>query len=801
MIMNSNIKKILAIAVLTLSMFPSVTQAADLLAPKPLDPSKLSTTQALTPEAIAKYHCNDPLQADISACLLNPNQTLDSSVTKAVSHAVLEPAADLFMKSVANLMYWIMAGAGYLLGLVGILFNWIIVVTVFQYATYFGNSSGMLIAWGILRDIGNIMLLFGFIFMGVLMILDLHSFDAKKAIPRLLIFAVLLNFSLFASEAIVDVANVLSSSLYIQAGQSTLVSSASVSCPAAVLGQLGANCGQTNSVTSGGTQVGIAGVVINDTYLGTALNPTIPENLKIKDPGAQVIVYLATTIFILIVMVLLLAATIMFFTRAVMLTILLVVSPLGFAGMALPPFQARANDWMKQLISNAFFAPLFLLMMFVGLKVMEAARTAIGGGGTNLADALSNPGATTNLGGIFIVFGLTVGFMVAALSFAKSSGVAGAGFATGFAQKTVRRIAMAPVRVGAYGGGIAGRAVLGGGASLTSRFLDKKLGSWVAGDKGVGRQVLGKAIRFVKADEVAQSALGVVKDAKYGTGRSYEDRKKATKERDDHLAHVNEVEDKKKKLAEALAQPAGLDRDEKIERALQKMTQAELEETDYIKKGTKGIDDIARLLSSDRFDAIMGNEKVGAKSKEALLHTRFNDLKRNIDNGYTDKDEIRKYTNEDLIALAKYDPDTFNRLITGGDLGNTEDMLISTDQYDGIKKNKALGKIQRDNLNKNTKGGRLITTVSAGNPADISRIAGSMKGEIADLPVSVLIDPNVAKTFGKDQLASIQSKNKLDDVNKARILADIRRSGDRARIDAVNKWLLKNKNAGAYWTP
>ncbi len=65
----------------------------------------------------------------------------------------------------------------------------------------------MLIAWGILRDIGNIVILFGFILMGVMMILDLESFNVRKALPRLLIFAVLLNFSLFASEAVVDVAN------------------------------------------------------------------------------------------------------------------------------------------------------------------------------------------------------------------------------------------------------------------------------------------------------------------------------------------------------------------------------------------------------------------------------------------------------------------------------------------------------------------------------------------------------------------------------------------------------------------
>jgi hypothetical protein len=105
----------------------------------------------------------------------------------------------------------------FFLGIAGVLFNLVVVKTVFQFSQLIGNSPGLLLAWGILRDLGNMALLFGFIFMGLATILDLHTYNAKKALPMLIIFAVLMNFSLFAAEGIIDTSNVFSTILYSQA--------------------------------------------------------------------------------------------------------------------------------------------------------------------------------------------------------------------------------------------------------------------------------------------------------------------------------------------------------------------------------------------------------------------------------------------------------------------------------------------------------------------------------------------------------------------------------------------------------
>jgi hypothetical protein len=141
------------------------------------------------------------------------------ATTAADTKGVVAAAVDsVVLGPLAQVAYTLVTILGNLLGMIGLIFNWAVVITVFQFGYYFANSQGMLTAWGILRDIGNVVILFGFIFIGIMMILDLHSFDARRTLPRLVIFAVLLNFSLFAGEGIVDVANVLASQLYNQAG-------------------------------------------------------------------------------------------------------------------------------------------------------------------------------------------------------------------------------------------------------------------------------------------------------------------------------------------------------------------------------------------------------------------------------------------------------------------------------------------------------------------------------------------------------------------------------------------------------
>ena len=357
----------------------------------------------------------------------------------------------------ASILWIFVSFCGWLLGFVGMFFNWVILVTVFQYSTYFGNSEGILLAWSILRDIGNIILLFGFIFIGLQTILNIGHFSVGRALPRLVIFAILINFSLFISEAIVDISNVFSASFYTYAGDY--------------------DCTTTASNTEC-TDRGIAGKLIQAAGISGILDfgefgNNFAEIWGAPDGIQMFVLYAGMCIFLIVMMITLGAAAIMFMIRAITLMLLLVVSPLGFAGMAIPQFEEQSKKWWKMLINQSFFAPIYLLLIFVGLKIMEGAQDVFNSGGTSLLSALGSTNVTA--GGIFILFALMIGFMIAAQRMASSFGAMGASFAVNTSSKIVGRATLGTA--GFIGRRTVGRAAMEANNALrSSKFAQKNPG-------------------------------------------------------------------------------------------------------------------------------------------------------------------------------------------------------------------------------------------------------------------------------------------------------------------------------------
>ncbi|MDB5244990.1 MAG: hypothetical protein JWN90_95 [Parcubacteria group bacterium] len=364
--------------------------------------------------------------------------------------------------------------SSFLLGIAGVLFNLVVVKTVFQFSSLIGNAPGLLLAWGILRDIGNMILLFGFIFMGLATILDLHTYTAKKALPQLIIFAVLMNFSLFAAEAIIDTSNVFSAILYSQANNSPCAFGGTLNATKTA-GVSSGNSGDTNINASedslnGCINDGIAGSIMQASGLSTIFSARNTLDISLS-------VYIGLSLFAIIGAVVMFAASIMLVIRALTLTFLMVLAPLGFAGMAVPLLQKMAGKWWTMLIHQAFFAPILLLLIFVSLKVSEAFSAT--GGTAGLAGALSDPNVTTM--GIILVFTLIMGFLIASLVAAKSFGAMGADLAI----KTAGNVGFGVT-------GWAGRATGGRASAWTAKKVrESRIGSteWgrrlaLIGDKG-----------------------------------------------------------------------------------------------------------------------------------------------------------------------------------------------------------------------------------------------------------------------------------------------------------------------------
>ncbi|MCI0597814.1 hypothetical protein L0Y34_01955, partial [Candidatus Parcubacteria bacterium] len=292
-------------------------------------------------------------------------------------------------KVIASIFLLFLQFFNVILGWVGGLFNWVMLTTVFQFSYYFANSEGMLLAWGILRDFANILLLFGFLYIGIQTILQINNFSVGKALPTLIIFAVLLNFSLFIAEAMVDVSNAIGSTFYNQA--------ASVDCRNP---QNAEECENKGIAAHIFAAAGVTDLMTEDS---DGL-----KRIRESNNGLLALVVVGGALALVIATIGVLAAgAIIFISRAITLMFLLVTSPVGLAGMAVPQLQKWSDKWWDAFIQNIIFAPVFVLLILISLKILDGVRGSFIGPDEDLLTTLSGTGG--NPGALLIFFTLVVG--------------------------------------------------------------------------------------------------------------------------------------------------------------------------------------------------------------------------------------------------------------------------------------------------------------------------------------------------------------------------------------------------------
>lgn len=442
-----------------------------------------------------------PVAAHAEGFISGPGGTLDPTETtdagrnntndsqeqangdKGIGENILERILGGVIAPFTGLSYVFLAVANGLLFVAGSLLNWVFIGTVLEFSQNFGNSEGLLIAWGIMRDLGNIFLLFGFVFIGISTILGLQTYAAKKTLPRLILFAILLNFSLFVAEFVIDITNAVSTVLYNQAGIAELcqynLESATDLRSIATLEHCSEN-------------IGLSGVIFNASGLAglepppfwttrhqsgwwdlTGLARDAWDNMNVTNQLHIIQVMIGLTLFSFVAMVVFIAASIMLLIRAVVLTLLMVTAPLGFAGTVVPFLGKISRDWWHNLINQSFFAPAFILLVLVGLKIIESTGL---NDGTTIVSALSSGDVSSMQ--VISLFALVIGFMVAALIVAKKFGAYGADTAATFAFKA-----------GSTGMGY----FTGGAARILRAGLQSRAGQTLTGP--LGRYVVNAALR------------------------------------------------------------------------------------------------------------------------------------------------------------------------------------------------------------------------------------------------------------------------------------------------------------------
>jgi hypothetical protein len=318
-------------------------------------------------------------------------------------------------------MIKIMTLFAWLTGVASVTLDTAVYYTVVKMGNYISNLSAIGVAWRILRDIGNIVLIFGFIAIGISIILNTERIGyGKKMLPTLLIAAVFLNFSLFISEAVIDAGNIFATQFYQQINGGN---------PA------GATTFDPGSV-AGVSKEGISNKIMNQLGLQTLYGNAQTNQVVLKAGNTWVIGFMGILLFLITAFVMFSLAFILI-SRFVVLIFLIVVAPIGFAGLAVPKLESTAKEWWSMLFKQTITAPVLLLLLYVALAVITDAKFLTGfcsnADPTHPCVAAADGWLNNNFSGFasFIIsFLIAMGLLVAVIMVSKKMGAIGASWAT-----------------------------------------------------------------------------------------------------------------------------------------------------------------------------------------------------------------------------------------------------------------------------------------------------------------------------------------------------------------------------------
>jgi hypothetical protein len=288
-----------------------------------------------------------------------------------------EGASDVFAGLISDIVYIFTVGLGSSIAYIAAyFFNFAIYISLNStaYAINFLNDG-----WVSVRDIANMGFIFILIYIAVTIMLKAETGDTMKMLAKVIVVALLINFSFFFVRVVIDVGNIVAVNFYnaIASTAPTIEESLSddlgkKSTPNA-LGTLG----RITTLGSKGVDLtaGIMGAIQvqnilnestfkefsnaqNSSYDGGFLSKTI----------ALVMIYICVGIIFGMLAALFFTIGIKFIVRVVILWIVIISSPLALLLYAVPGSKQAAHyfdEWRKALFTYSFYPAIFLFLFII----------------------------------------------------------------------------------------------------------------------------------------------------------------------------------------------------------------------------------------------------------------------------------------------------------------------------------------------------------------------------------------------------------------------------------------------------
>jgi hypothetical protein len=269
------------------------------------------------------------------------------------------------------------------------------------------NNYGIIVGWTILRDFANMFFIFIMLLISIATILRIEEYGARRMLARVIIVALLINFSRLFAFAIIDFSNVFVNA-FIQAFVTTDAANNRIFDVASPLAN-GMNLNRLNSV-----------------------NSSPPSSVSVLGTVAF------NTIILTIILGAFLAALLLFIVRIIWLAFLVLTGPMAFLGYMVP--WPMISNWWKEWWSNlfkwSFFAPIYLFFIYVTVVMIKsgAINRSFSNQVTNITvPAMTSATSAPMLLNMAVVVGFLIGGLLLAVNMAGKFGQTALKIGTGAA--------------------------------------------------------------------------------------------------------------------------------------------------------------------------------------------------------------------------------------------------------------------------------------------------------------------------------------------------------------------------------
>lgn len=322
----------------------------------------------------------------------------------------------------------ILTQISFLADILSVILSWILSLsgTLLNVGMYFTTHLDIFIrnnhviydVWKIIRDISSLFLIFLILWAAITMILSRRSANFGEFIKNIIIMGVLINFSFFFTQVMIDGSNIISLQFY-----NALAPNNAASTQKLEINEI------TKALYDSGSG-GISDIIMGSLHINQLWQNRGQLTSGWTDASGNIDASFRIILITVIKAIIIVSASISFLAVAAaciwrigILLMLLAFSPLWIAGMVLPKLGDFTSMWTKHLKAQLIFLPVYLLLMYVVIRILteSSLKTFTDNIGVNSGSGIALDYINLFIGAAIVLFLINIP-LVTALSVAGASG-------------------------------------------------------------------------------------------------------------------------------------------------------------------------------------------------------------------------------------------------------------------------------------------------------------------------------------------------------------------------------------------